>query len=90
MKELLGLSEISVGGLGQTFAFERHHPLIALALRAAVDGHGEMTLAKQMRQVPIAAHGRDAFSREARIAAQLPRHLIIGDEQVDGTVGRGL
>ena len=33
-RQLLGLAEIDVGGLGQAFAFERHHALIALGLGA--------------------------------------------------------
>ena len=46
--QLLRLPEIGVGGLGQALAFERHHALIALGVRAAVDGHGEMPLAEKL------------------------------------------
>ena len=46
-RELLGLAEIGIGRLGQALAFERHHALIALVSRPAVDGHGEMALAEQ-------------------------------------------
>ena len=43
-RQLLGLAEIDVRGLGQAFAFERHDALVALGLGAAVDGHGEIAL----------------------------------------------
>src|SRR5215510_4354181 len=68
-RKLFGLAEIGVGGLGQRLAFEWHHALIALHLAAAIDGHGEMALTKQLRQVAIAARGADTISGEARIAA---------------------
>ena len=85
--QLLGLAEIGVGSLGQGLAFERHHALIALGLDAAVDGHGEMTLAEQP---PVGGKLGHPLGREARIAAQAARHLIIGDEEIDRSVGRGL
>ena len=85
------MAEIGVGGLGQALAFERNHALIALHLRAAVDGHGEMALAEQLRGLTVAAgNRRDAVGGEARIAAQLTWNLVVGDEQIDRTVGRGL
>ena len=71
-RELLGLAEIGVGRLGQALAFERNDALIALRLGAAVDGHGEMTLAEQLRDTIAAAERSDAVGGEARIAAQLP------------------
>src|SRR3990170_3292194 len=85
--ELLGLSEIGIGGLGQAIALERHHALIALGLEPAVDGHGEMAVTEQP---PVGRKRRKPLRREARIAAQASRHLIVGDQEIDRSVGRGL
>ena len=67
--------------------FERHHALIALGVRAPVDGHGEMALAEQPT---IGGKLGQPLGREPCIAAQASRHLIVGDEQIDRPVGRGL
>ena len=86
-RKLLRLAEVSVGRLGQAPAFERHHALIALGLQAAVDGHGKMAFAEKAAIVGKRGH---AVGREAGIAPQAARHLIVGDEQIDGAAGRGL
>ena len=89
--ELLRLPEIGIGGLSQALAFERHHTLITLSVRSAVDGHGEVPLAEELGERAVALpDGLDALRREARIATQAAWHLVIGDEQIDRTVGRGL
>ena len=85
--KLLGLAEIGVGGLGQAVAFERHHALVALGVEPAVDGHGEMAVAEQP---PVGRQRLNLLRREAGIAAQPARHLIVGYQQVDRPVGRGL
>ena len=85
--ELLRLAEIGVSRLGQALAFQRHDPLVALGVHAPVDGHGEMALAEQPT---IGGKLGQTLGREPRIAAHATRHLIVGDEQVDRSVGRGL
>ena len=85
--QLLRLPEIGIGRFGQGLAFERHDALIALGIHASVDGHGEMALAEQPA---IGGKLGQALGREAGIAAQASRHLIIGDEQIDRPVGRSL
>ncbi len=82
---MLGLAEIDVRRLGQAFALERHDALVALDLRAAIDGHGEMALAEQLL---ARRERRHPLGREAGIATQRARHLIVRDEQVDRPVGR--
>ena len=62
-RELLGLAEIGIGGLGQALAFERHHALIALGVEPAVDGHGEMALAEQPAHRRGSAANRSAEKR---------------------------
>src|SRR4249920_3420628 len=50
-----------------------------------------MPLAEELGERAVALpEGLDTLRREARIAAQAAWHLVIGDEQIDRTVGRGL
>ena len=56
-RQLLGLVEVDIGGVGQVATVERHHALIALGIGAAVDGHGQMASAKQLG-LPVFAEAR--------------------------------
>jgi hypothetical protein len=85
--KLFRLPEIGVGGLGEALAFERDDALIALGVGAAVDGHREMALAQQPS---IGWQRVEPLLREARIAAQAARHLIVGDQEIDRPVGGSL
>jgi len=61
--------------------------LVALGIAAAVNGHGEMAIAKEPA---VGRKLRKPLGREPGIAAQPSRHLIVGDEEIDRAVGRGL
>src|SRR5262249_19192197 len=46
-RELLGLPEISVCRFREALALERNDALVALGIAAAINGHGEMAIAKE-------------------------------------------
>src|SRR5262249_18500687 len=86
-RELLGLPEISVCRFREALALERNDALVALGIAAAINGHGEMAIAKEPT---VGRKCGTAFGREPGIAAHLPRHLIVSDEEIDRAVSRGL
>src|SRR5262249_23891009 len=54
-RQLLGLAEIGVRGIHERLVIERDDALITLLVRAAVDGHGHVTLAEQRALVAAAS-----------------------------------
>ena len=64
-RDLLGLLEIGVRDILEAVALERDDALVALHVRALVDGHGEMALAEQLAGLGLAALDRPASTASA-------------------------
>ena len=76
----------------ETLALERHDALVAAAVGALVDGHGEIAGPEQLAGSRACA-GTERLEPvlvEPRGGAQAVRRVEIDDDHVDGAVGLGL
>ncbi len=88
-RDLLGAVEIFVRRVFQRAALERHQALVAVHIRALVDGHGEMAFAEQRAGVGLAVGDRrgDAVLVEARAGAHLAGRGEIHHQHAHRAVG---
>ena len=90
-RDLLGLPEILVRGFLETLALQGHDALIAAAVGALVDGHGEIAgpqqLAGSRRGLP---ERLEPVLVEPGGGAQAIRRVEVDDDHVDDAVGLGL
>ncbi len=90
---LFRLGEVGLGAKGQGFALDGRDALVAIHLRALVDGHGEDALAQQAAR----AGPQESLRRLSHlvrivpaIAAQGPRGVVVGHRQRDRPIALGL
>ena len=87
-RDLLRLAEILVRRLLEALALERDHALVAAALRARIDGHGQD--ARPRSSAVFCAPGPSAATApgvEARRGAKAVRRIEIDHDHLDRPVG---
>ena len=84
-RDLFRLAEIDAGNFLQRGAVKRHDALVALHMRALIDGEGQNAIAQQMLRLGQAVFlgNLQGLFIVAGIGAHPVRRREIGDDQID-------